>query len=61
MIELPVVTFKELVPASALILVASVNVIKPAQELVPEINLSAPPLEIPVPAKDNASAPTAAP
>ena len=60
-IAFPEATSREFVPASALILVAAVNVIKPAQELVPEINLSAPPLEIPVPAKDNASVPTAAP
>ncbi len=60
-IALPLATSKVFVPASAFILLVAVNVIKPAQEFVPEINLRAPSLEMPVPAKDRASAPTAAP
>ena len=60
-IALPLATFMVFVPASALILESAARVIKPAQELVPEINLSAPSLETPVPDKDKASAPTAAP
>ena len=60
-IAFPEATSNEFVPASAFILVAAPKVINPAHEFVPEINLSAPSVDIPVPDKDNASAPTAAP
>ena len=52
----PVIAFPELtskvnVPLSELILVVPERVINPAIELLPEIFLKAPPLEIPVPTK----------
>ena len=54
----PVILF---VPASAFILAAADKVITPPQTFVPEIKRNAPSLEIPVPDRLKASAPTDAP